>query len=194
MAEKILAKNYANIVRKVTEGKPLANHERAIIEAKAARCDDTVTEARSLSELAGILGVSRQSLYNWNKMEDAPKPNANKTLDVIAWRQFMRANGLNAQRSFTDKNEALKARKLLAEVEERELKTSLLKGDYIPLEQVKLEWTTQIGRTRALLESRFLNELPPVLVGKDAVAIRGELEKVLFEAYATLHSGGTCTP
>jgi len=59
---------------------------------------------------------------------------------------------------------------------------------------MKQEWTTQVGRTRMLLESRFLNELPPVLVGKDAVTIREELERVLYEAYATLHSGGTCTP
>lgn len=195
MAEKVLAKDYANIVKKVSEGKPLTKAERDLIQAKAESInEETVTVAKDLSELAELLGVSRQTLYAWKKIEGAPKANPNGSHSVISWRQFVRMKGLQAGRTVPDKQEALKARKLLAEVEQREIRTAIMKGEYVPLEQVRLEWTTNVGKARALLEARFLNELPPVLVGKDAVAIREELDRVLLEVYATLHSGGTTTP
>lgn len=37
MAEKILAKDYANIVKKVTEGKPLTKVERDLIRRRTPR-------------------------------------------------------------------------------------------------------------------------------------------------------------
>lgn len=195
VAERILAKDYTNIVKKVTEGKPLTKTERDLIKSKAESvADESVTRAKDLTELASLLGVSRQTLYSWRKIEGAPEPAANGSHSVIAWRQFIRQRDLNAGRSQVDRQEALKARKLLAEVEQRELRTALLKGEYVPLEQVRIDWTTNIGKARALLEARFLNELPPILVGKDAIAIREELEKVLFEVYETLHNGGKTTP
>lgn len=192
MAEKILAKDYVNIVKKATEGKPLTKVERDLIKAKAECCDESVVFAKTWDELAKLLGVTVRTVNRWRKIEGAPDARPDGQIPVIEWRQFVREHELKVG---TDpKTEALKARKLLAEVEQREIKTAIIKGDYVPLEQVKSEWTTQIGRTRALLEARFLNELPPVLVGKDAIAIREELERVLLEAYSTLHSGGTCTP
>jgi len=195
MAEKILAKDYANIVKKVSEGKPLSKAERDLIRAKAdSIADDSVTIAKDLTELADLLGVSRQTLYAWKKLDGAPDANANGSHSVIAWRQFVKTQGLHPGKGATDKQDALKARKLLAEVEQRELRTALLKGEYVPLEQVRLEWTTCVGKARALFEARFLNELPPVLVGKDAIAIREELDRVLMEVYATLHNGGKTTP
>lgn len=192
MAEKILAKDYANIVKKVTEGKPLTKVERDLIKAKADGCDDSVIFVKTWDELAKLLGVTVRTVNRWRKIEGAPEARADGNIPVIEWRQFVRERELKS--GGDARTEALKARKLLAEVEQREIKTAIMKGEYVPLEQVKLEWTTQVGRTRSLLEARFLNELPPVLVGKDAVTIREELERVLLEAYSTLHSGGTCTP
>lgn len=193
-ADKILAADFKNIVKKVREGKTLTQTELSRVQARAAQAkDSSITWAKTVAELASVLGVARQTLNRWRKLEGAPEPRPNGTHSVIEWRQFMREHNLEGGTSGLDM-EALKARKLLAEIEDKELRTAVRKGEYVPVEQVKQEWTTQVGRTRMLLESRFLNELPPVLVGKDAVTIREELERVLMEAYATLHSGGTCTP
>lgn len=193
-AERIMAADFKNIVKKVREGKPLSQTELSRVQARAAGVANTsLTTAANLTELASALGVTRQSIHRWRKMQNAPLPTANGLHSVIAWRQFMAANGLEGGTAPADM-EALKARKLLADIEDRELRIAVRKKEYVPLEQVKLEWTTQVGKARALFEARFLNELPPVLVGKDAIAIRQELDRVLMEVYQTLHSGGECTP
>lgn len=193
-AERILAADFKNIVKKVREGKPLTQTELVRVQSRASSAKGaSLTTASNITELASILGVARQSINRWRKMENAPLPAANGSHSVIAWRQFMAANDLEGGTVPTD-IEALKARKLLADIEDRELRIAVRKKEYVPLEQVRLEWTSQVGKARALLEARFLNELPPVLVGKGAIAIRQEMNRVLTEVYQILHSGGECTP
>ena len=193
-ADRILSADFKNIVKKVKDGKTLTQAELARVQSRAAQArDNSLTTASSLTQLASILGVARQTLNRWRKLDGAPVPKSNGSHSVIEWRQFMAANDLEGNSSSTDL-EALKARKLLADIEDRELRTAVRKGEYVAVEQVRQEWTTQIGKTRALLEARFLNELPPILVGKDAIAIRSELEQVLLEAYGALNNKVESTP
>ena len=195
MAERILDADYRNIVKKVAEGKPLTNSELARIQARAVGAQDSsVTFAKTTTELGAILGVPRQTLNRWKKKPGAPQPKPNGFHPVVEWREFMRLRDLKAGRGGAPDEEALRARKLLAEVEEKEIKTSVLKGEYVQLELVRQEWTANVGKARALLEARLLNELPPLLSGMDAVSIREELDKVIYEFYSTLHTGGACTP
>lgn len=193
-ADRILAADFKNIVKKVKDGKTLTQAELARVQSKASQARDaSITVAKNLTELASVLGVARQTLNRWRKLEGAPESKPNGSHSVIEWRQFMHAHDLEGNSGSTDMD-ALKARKLLADIEDRELRTAVRKGEYVQFEQVRLDWTTCVGKARALLEARFLNELPPVLVGKDAIAIREELEKVLLEVYETLHNGGKTTP
>lgn len=195
VAERILAKDYTNIVKKVTEGKPLSKAERDLIRAKAESvANDSITVAKDISELATVLGVSRQTIYAWRKLEGAPEPAANGSHSVIEWRQFIHVHDLNQGKQAIDRQEALKARKLLAEVEQREIRTAILKGEYVALEQVRLEWTTQVGKAIALMRAKFESELPPILSGLDAIAIQRECATAIDEVCETLHSGSDCTP
>ena len=77
----------------------------------------------------------------------------------------------------------------MAEVEERELRLAIQRGKYVAVEEVRETWTVKVGRSRALMEARLLNEFPPVLSGLDAHGIRKELEVFLEELYALLHEG-----
>ncbi len=79
-ASKILEADIRNIVKKVQEGKVLSNQERASLALMA----DEKEVATSLSELSKILGVSRQSIYNWKEQEGSPQD-----LNVEAWRCFI---------------------------------------------------------------------------------------------------------
>lgn len=195
VAERILAKDYANIVKKVSEGKPLSKTERDLIQAKAdSISNDSITVAKDLTELSSVLGVSRQTVHAWRKLEGAPTPAANGSHSVIEWRQFIRDNNLNQGKTTTDRQEALKARKLLAEVEQREIRTAILKGEYVALEEVRIEWTTQVGKAIALMRAKFESELPPILSGLDAIAIQRECAAAIDEVCNTLHNGGNCTP
>ena len=194
MAERLLSADLKNIVKKVADGKTLSPSELNRVKAIASGSNDTVTHARNVAELAMLLGVSRQTLYQWKKLEGAPEAQANGLHSVIAWRQFMRDRDLKGGESVQGASEALKARKLLAEVEQREIRTAILKGDYVPLEQVRVEWTTQVGKAVALLRAKFESELPPVLSGLDAVGIQSECAAAIDEVCETLHGGGACTP
>src|SRR5690554_4746861 len=114
-AERIMAADFKNIVKKVREGKPLSQAELARVQARAVGAANTsLTTASNLTELASALGVTRQSIHRWRKMENAPLPAANGLHSVFAWRQFMAENGLEGGTATTDM-EALKARKLLAD-------------------------------------------------------------------------------
>jgi len=192
MASRVLEANWKNVVKKVAAGKTLNATELALIKAKAAGSDETVTHAKDLTDLARILGVTRQTLYDWRKKPDAPQSAANGSQDVIAWRRFVADHDLKA--GLSPDAEVLKARKLLAEVEERELKVAIKKGEYVLISEVREAWYKNVGQARALMEARLLNELPPILAGKDAIGIREQIDKVLVEIYTTLHSGGQTRP
>lgn len=175
VADKILDADFANIVKKVKSGKPLSTAERARVQAQAAGSTEELAVAKTVVELAAALGVTRRTLANWRKMPGAPEA---------------AANGLKggADRSGAQ-TEALKARKLLAEVEERELRVAVRKGEYLRTEDVRRSWHTLVGKAISLMRAKFENELPPVLSGLDAQGIREENCKAIDEICRLLHDG-----
>ena len=187
VAEKILDADFQNVVRKVAAGKPLTVAERARIESRAAGSSETLAYANTLVELAAALGVSRRTLTTWQKMEGAPKALSNGMWPVADWREFVRVRGLNAGRVPVGNEEALKARKLLAEVEERELRIAVKKGEYVALTKVREEWIGLVAQATAILRAKFESELPPVLSGLDATGIQRECRKAIDEVLSCLH-------
>lgn len=198
-ARAILKKDFANLVRKVREGKNLTQSERALLQSIAAEPEDAEPDtrmvARNLSELCEILGCSRPTLNQWRKMEGAPKPNRDSSWDVAAWRAFMVAHelkGLRGQRgpgAETGGDEKLKARKLLVEIETKEVKLAVLRGQSIPVEKVREHYGKRVGECISILRNRLENELPPLLVGKSAVQIREESARVIDEIVAAFNRG-----
>ena len=117
----------------------------------------------------------------------APAPNANGTHDVVAWRKFMHERHLDGSQPGDE--EGLKIRKLLAEVNEREFRLAVRKGEYIRKDLVREAWLSRSGRVVNLLRSKLEKELPPLLAGKDAVAIQEALAHAVDEVVADLHDG-----
>jgi hypothetical protein len=103
---------------------------------------------------------------------------------------FIKAEGLAAKGQSETPDEAeLRLRKLFAEVEDRELKVLVRKGQFVPIDAVRERWLYHIGQANALLRNKFENELPPLLVGRDAVDIRKENARVVDEYIAIMNSG-----
>jgi DNA-binding transcriptional MerR regulator len=194
MAERILDADFKNIVKKVAGGKTLTVAERARIQARAAGCTDSVAYAKTVVELASLLGVTRRTITTWQKLEGAPKALTNGDFPVSEWREFVRLRGLKTNQPVTTNEEALKARKLLAEVEERELKVGIKKGEFVLLAEVRRSWLTQVGKAIALLRAKFENELPPILSGRDAQGIREECARAIDEVCRGLHTGEGAAP
>lgn len=189
VAGKILDADFQNIVKKVAAGKPLTVAERARIESRAAGSVETLAYAKTLVELASVLGVTRRTLSTWQKMDGAPKSLSNGLWPVADWREFVRLNGLKAGKAPVGNEEALKARKLLAEVEERELRIAVKKGEYVALTKVREEWIGVVAQATSILRAKFENELPPVLSGLDATGIQKECRRAIDEVLQVLHEG-----
>jgi hypothetical protein len=182
-AKKVLDKDFENLIRKVGSGKTLTTAERALIEARASGSSKTTAYAKTIVELAEILAVTRRTINIWKKMDGAPKPLPNGQHDVTAWREFVRLNGLKGSKELSGVNqEALKARRLLVDIEERELRLAIKRGDFLHKEEVRRNIIEGMARLFAILHKRLEDELPPLSCGKDAVGIREENAKALDEA------------
>ena len=191
IAKKLLTRDFANLVGRVQKGGKLTRTERAMLQTMATGTGAEPTTATSHVELAAILGITRQSLNTWKKRKDAPKPAANGSHDVAAWREFMRRNDLKGgeplNKDAADIESSLKARKLLAEVEDRELRLGIRRGDYVAVEEVRQIWTEFVAQATSMLRKKFEQELPPILSGLDATGIQEEARRAIDEVLSILH-------
>ena len=190
IAKKLLSRDFANLVSRVQKGGKITRAERAMLHSMASGSGGDPPTAASYVELAAILGVTRQSVHGWKKRKDAPKPAANGLHDVAAWREFMRRNdlkGTDPAQEPADIESSLKARRLLADVEERELRLGIRRGEFVAVEEVRQTWTEFVAQATAMLRKKFEQELPPILSGLDATGIQEEARRAIDEVLAVLH-------
>jgi len=186
MAERVLEANWKNVIRRVSTGKTLNATELALLKTRAASNQDTVSTAKDVTDLAVILGVTRQTVHTWLKRKGAPKAQADGSHVVAAWRQFIEVNGLKG--STQHDSEALKARKLLAEVEDRELRVALKRGIYVLKGDVEAEWHRRMAVLKNLLYAKLTLELPPLCAGRDAIEIQ-QMNQTALDAALTEAAG-----
>jgi hypothetical protein len=133
-----------------------------MLQSMAAGAGRDPATVASYVELGVVLGVTRQTLHAWKKRKDAPKPASNGLHEVAAWREFMRRHDLKGGEQpagDADMESALKARKLLAEVEERELRLGIRRGDYVAVADVRQKWTELVAQAAA--SATGLRSAPP---------------------------------
>ena len=192
IAKKLLTRDFANLVGRVQKGGKLTRAERAMLQSMATGTGPAPATAASEVELAAVLGITRQSINTWKKRKDAPKPAANGLHDVPAWQEFMRRNDLkggDCTPQAGDIETSLKARKLLAEVEERELRLGIRRGEYVAVDEVRQMWTEFVAQATSMLRKKFEQELPPILSGLDATGIQEEARRAIDEVLSILHQG-----
>jgi len=144
IASIIFDKDLENIVKKVASGKPLSNVERARVESAYAGKGKEPMFAKNLTQLAETLEVSRPIIDAWRKIKGAPKVASNGSHSIAKWREFVCKHGL--KEADTPEDEALKTRKLLADVKQAELKLKVMEGTYVSIERVREVWTQRVGQ------------------------------------------------
>ena len=83
LAQKVLDADLANMAKRVQEGKNLTANQRAhFMQATGQIALPESGVAKNKVELAGILGVTRQTIYKWQKHEDCPVPNSDGTYNI----------------------------------------------------------------------------------------------------------------
>jgi hypothetical protein len=92
--EGILEADIANLKRKVEAGHVLSKSERDALERSAPDQEICSTLfAKNQSELARVLGVSRQTIWYHVRQPSAPKPRLDGRHEVAAWRRYLIDNG-----------------------------------------------------------------------------------------------------
>jgi len=191
IAKKVLSRDFANLIQRVQRGGSLSQSERARLESMAATAaGEPPALAADYTELARLLGVCRRTLQRWRKFKDAPKPGASGFHEVAAWEEFKKRHGLRSEQAASDEETRLRARKLWAEVQEKELRLAVKKREYVALAEVREFWTKNVGKAKDLLRNKFEMELPPILSGLDATAVQEECRKAIDEVLTILHTGG----
>ena len=85
-AKKVLEADLANLVKKVKDGGILSVSERSRLEEMG----DSGLEAETITDLSNLLGVSRQTIYNWKELDGHPSG-----LNIGDWKAFMEERELS---------------------------------------------------------------------------------------------------
>lgn len=172
------------LAEKVKSGQPLTSAELRALK------DSTAPEgmAKNQSELARILGVSRKTIQRRSKEPGAPIPSPNGSQDVSAWRRFLAgehtqsAQGVEADD--LESQTVLKARQILLQNEKLAFQISVMRREFVPVEDVQ-QWGADLGTAvrKALVQ---LPRLSGSLAGLPADAIELRLKEAIDEAFANL--------
>jgi len=136
LAQKVLDADLANMAKRVNEGKNLTANQRAhFMQATGQMPLPATGLAKNKVELAAILGIARQTIYKWEKLDDAPKPNADGTHNIADWLAFIKLRNLKGAEE--EGGMDLRDRKMLGQCLKIEAELEILKGNWIPKEMVK---------------------------------------------------------
>lgn len=128
---------------------------------------ETPLQADSVSELAVMLGVARQTLNRWRREhDDAPEPDHNGLHDVEAWRDFIADRGLNQSNRTASDNDSpetayLKDEKLRLECERIAIGNAIQDGTLVPAADIEAGLSALLGGLR-----QAINNLPGRLADK----------------------------
>ena len=120
---------------------------------------ETPLQADSVSELAVMLGVARQTLNRWRREhDDTPLPDHNGLHDVEAWRDFIADRGLNQSNrtaSDNDSPETLywKEEKLRLECERIAMGNAIQDGRLLPAADAEAALSALLGGLRQAINN-----------------------------------------
>lgn len=198
-AEKLLRLDLLNIARKVKEGKTLTAVEKRRLDAATNKLDEVPKHAKSIVELAKILGVERHTVQRWRKLDGAPKAMPSRKHDVEAWRTFQSEIGgkgaiddgaeIDAEVEGLPKESILRRKKLALYCEEKEIQLAATRSNLLEASLVRETWNRKSNEAAAMLKRHFNRKLAKSLEGAEAPDILEALVAVYDELIKAMHGG-----
>lgn len=136
--------------------------------------------ASSQLELAEILGVTRRTIANWKCLDGAPRPRANGSYDVAAWRAFAESKGFaycgdeGAHGTSRETLRDVKLRRELLAEEKTKLEIAKLRGELVSATEVSEKWTAAAARIFALVTQHVRRSLVSCGVGVGKAYVESE--------------------
>ncbi len=180
-ATAILKKNVANIVKKSASGKTLTPRELALIGEFSEGSKVSSSEwVKSYAELAKFFGCHHHSFPRWKKdFPDAPRPRHNGDHSVSAWRKFFAAHPeikLRAEAGTTKHD--LEIERLRQQCRRIAFANDVAEKKVIPLADAQHVLITLAEHLKGLLRTSLEDDLPPLLAGLSAPAIRVHMKEL----------------
>lgn len=120
--------------------------------------NEPIETAESKSDLARLLGITRQALNHHAKKEGFPVPDASGKYSVEECRKWLSANGMRKGEVEEDL-QAAKLRVTQADANLKEAKLAELERRLVPIDQVQAAWEASLTALRQrILAMTFLKE------------------------------------
>lgn len=186
----LLRADLANLAKKVKEGKTLSASERNLLQSALAGDKPSGAEfAKSVVELADLLGVDRRTISRWRKIEGNPGVRPDGRYHVPSWRAFKisrqgedtLAGGLHDGLSQTQ----LKARQVLLQNQKLEIQIAVLRREYMPVAEVE-KWGGELGAAIRKVVSQ-IHLCAPTVVGVSVAEAEARLKEIEDEILQQLH-------
>ena len=154
-------------------------------------------EKVNATKLAYLLGVSRQTVYNWRKDPESPQPDGDGNYSLELWLEFVKNKGRDNGSNLTETQ--LKNRRLLAQCKKLEAELLILQGKWIPrnvvgryMEDVFVSCRSRIMASTMddISKDEILNELTRLKSAERVVARSGEIGRNVSSLEATPEDDG----
>jgi hypothetical protein len=175
-ARKILDADFKNILKKVKRGQPLTETERRLVKERQTEAGEGPRVVDSLKQAAAVTGKP-SAVLRAMKRAGCPAFLPGSRVDVALLRELWDEWEAKLKEGAVEGgglDEAIKAEKL----RKLKLENAALDGTYIDRARLAERLHELCARANAILQTRLIVELPPLVAGLDAAAIRAECEKI----------------
>jgi predicted DNA-binding transcriptional regulator AlpA len=191
-AETLLHADKINIVKRVKDGKPLTEAQRARLLGHS----DGTRFAKNQTELAIAIGVDRKTIQRWKKDESFPKPKTDGRWDIAevrAWRGEDTEEELEAQDEDLPTKAQGEARRVWLQVAKLELELDTWRGKWVELEVAKSEISAMVIKCKTLLLS-IGDRIGPLLSGLEPAEASERINDEIRHALSQISEEGLSTP
>jgi hypothetical protein len=182
-AQAVLRRNVANLVKKSSNGKALTPRELRVIAEfageKATVISHDVEWVSSDAKLGEVLGHHRASFPRWRReFSDAPRPRDNGEHNVGQWRKFFQGHPEIKSDAGPVEKAALEIEKLRQQCRRIKFDNDVADKKFLPLDRAVADVADLAESLKASLRTKLEDDLPPLLAGLPAPAIRVQMKKV----------------
>lgn len=192
-AEILLRSDLANLAKKVKAGKTLTAGERNLLQSALGGGKASTAEyVDNVTELAEILGVTRQTIGNWKKIEGNPGTKADGRYHVPSWREFQRLRGHTDDAAAEDAPISVataKARQILLQNERLEMRILRERGDLIPKVVAQQVFSKLVIAAKTRSFSSITRFVTLAKLAPDSNAAAEEIRKEMAQIWKGLEEG-----